>query len=131
MPLRILIAEDNLVNQKVALQVLKRLGYHADVVNNGLEVLDLLHRQTYDVILMDVQMPEMDGIDTTRYIKNEWKSEKRPWIIAITANTMQGHREICLEAGMDDYLTKPLRVNELSQALSKCQSQLSNDTDIS
>ncbi|HEY9875291.1 MAG TPA: response regulator [Candidatus Obscuribacterales bacterium] len=121
LPLRILVAEDNLVNQKLLLQVLKRLGYSADIANNGLEVIELLHRQPYDVILMDVQMPEMDGIEATRRICLEWGSEKRPRIIAVTANTVNGHREMCLEAGMDDYLSKPLRKEELCQALAKCQ----------
>ena len=120
LPLRILVAEDNLVNQKVVLQVLKRLGYSADVANNGLEVIEALKRQPYDVILMDVQMPQMDGIDATRHIRQDEKPQERLSIIAVTANTMQGQRDICLEAGMDDYLTKPLRSEQLAEALSKC-----------
>ena len=121
-PLRILLAEDNVVNQQVALFILQRLGYRADVAGNGLEVLEALHRQPYDVVLMDVQMPEMDGLEATRRICQEWSAE-HPWIIAMTANAMQGDREVCIYAGMDDYLSKPLRVEELIQALGKCQAR--------
>jgi signal transduction histidine kinase/DNA-binding response OmpR family regulator len=121
LPLRILLAEDNVVNQKVALHTLKRMGYRADVVGNGLEVLEALHRQPYDLVLMDVQMPEMDGLTATRLICQKWSPENRPRIIAITANAMQGDREACLDAGMDDYISKPIRVEELVQVLSKSQ----------
>ncbi len=120
-PLRILLAEDNLVNQKVALLLLQQMGYRADVASNGLQVLEALRRQTYDVVLMDMQMPEMDGLTATRYICQEWSREVRPRIIAMTANAMQGDREECLEAGMDDYVSKPIRVEVLIQALSQCQ----------
>jgi CheY-like chemotaxis protein/HPt (histidine-containing phosphotransfer) domain-containing protein len=120
-PLRILLAEDNVVNQKVALHLLQRMGYRADVAGNGLEVLEALHRQCYDVVLMDVQMPEMDGLVTTRRIHQSLPSAQRPWIIALTANAMQGDREECVNAGMDDYISKPIRVEELTQALSRCQ----------
>lgn len=118
-PLRILLAEDNTVNQKVALHLLKRLGYRADVAGNGIEVIEALRRQPYDVIFMDVQMPEMDGLTATQEICQEWITE-RPRIIAMTANAMQGDRQICLDAGMDDYLSKPIRIEALSRALSKC-----------
>ena len=146
LPLRILLAEDNGVNQKVALHLLKRIGYQADVVSNGLEVLDAVKRQPYDVVLMDVQMPLMDGLTATRCIcqdasgdgelgevsenpnnsdRNQLskpaKSHKRPRIIAMTANAMQGDREDCLNAGMDDYLCKPINLEDLIQALSRCQ----------
>lgn len=121
LPLRILLAEDNVVNQKVALLNLQRMGYRADVAGNGLEVLQALHRQPYDVVLMDVQMPEMDGFTATRHICQEWSQSQRPRIIAMTANAMQGDREVCIDAGMDDYVSKPIRVEELVQALSKCQ----------
>ncbi|GAC1493025.1 MAG: hypothetical protein NVS2B14_05970 [Chamaesiphon sp.] len=121
LPLRILLADDNLINQKVGLQALKYLGYRADVANNGLEVLDLLNRQTYDAILMDMQMPKMDGVEATRRICQKWRPPERPRIIAVTSNTMQEHKDLCLQAGMDDYLSKPLRLDELSQALSRCQ----------
>jgi PAS domain S-box-containing protein len=121
LPLRILLAEDNVVNQQVGLHLLQRMGYRADVAGNGLEVVEALRRQSYDVVLMDVQMPEMDGLATTQRICQEWSSVSRPRIIAMTANAMQGDREMCLEAGMDDYISKPIRVEELSGALSKCQ----------
>ena len=119
-PLKILLAEDNVVNQKVAINILKNLGYRADMAANGLEVLEDLRRQSYDVVLMDVQMPGMDGLTATRQICTEWVKEKRPRIIAMTANAMQGDREKCLSAGMDDYITKPVRPEALITALSKC-----------
>ncbi len=120
-PLRILLAEDNPVNVKVALLTLERMGYRADVAGNGLEVLDALLRQRYDVVLMDVQMPEMDGLAATRRICQEWPKENRPRIIAMTANAMQGDREECINAGMDDYISKPIRMEELARALFECQ----------
>ncbi|MEG4802089.1 response regulator [Microcoleus sp. ARI1-B5] len=119
--IRILLAEDNVVNQKVATHLLDRIGYRADIAANGLEVLEALKRQSYDAVLMDVQMPEMDGLEATRRICREWPANKKPRIIAMTANAMQGDREKCLEAGMDDYITKPVRREELAIALSKCQ----------
>ncbi|MBD1998346.1 response regulator [Leptolyngbya sp. FACHB-541] len=121
LPLKILLAEDNVVNQKVVLHLLQRIGYRADVVCNGREVLESLHRQAYDVVLMDVQMPEMDGIATTRQICQDWQPANRPRIIAMTAGAMTGDREECLIAGMDDYLSKPIRIEKLVQALKKCQ----------
>jgi len=121
LPLQILLAEDNVVNQKVALQLLKRMGYRADVAGNGLEVLEALERQPYDVVLMDVQMPQMDGLEATRRICQNWSSAQRPRIIAITANAMQGDRQMCLDAGMDDYVSKPIRLEALVQALEKMQ----------
>ena len=120
LPLRILLAEDNVVNQKLALRMLERLGYRADMAGNGLEVVQALRRQAYDVIFMDVQMPEMDGLEATRQIREEWSGESAPRIIAMTANAMREDREECLNAGMDDYLAKPIRVNELIQALQGC-----------
>lgn len=120
-PLRILLAEDIVVNQKVALLTLKQLGYQADVANNGLEVLEALERQPYDLVLMDVQMPEMDGLTATKEVCQRWSPEERPFIIAMTANAMQGDREICLDAGMDGYITKPVRMNELKDVLIRCQ----------
>lgn len=119
-PLRILLAEDNVVNQKVALHLLSRLEYRADVAGNGLEVLAALERQVYDVILMDVQMPEMDGLDATRKIVTGGFSVQ-PYIIAMTANAMEGDRQLCLDAGMNDYLSKPIRIDALKFALSKCR----------
>ena len=116
LPLKILVAEDNPINQKLALLLLGRMGYRADIVANGLEVIDALKRQSYDIILMDVHMPEMDGLAATRRICQQWKTQ-RPHIVAMTANAMQGDRERCLTAGMDAYISKPIRVNELVQAL--------------
>ncbi|MFQ5627218.1 MAG: response regulator [bacterium] len=120
-PLRILLAEDNQVNQKVALAILGKLGYRADVASNGLEVVEALHRQKYDVILMDVQMPEMDGLEATRYICGQWQKHERPRIVAMTANAMQGDREKCLAVGMDDYISKPVKIDELIAALRRCR----------
>jgi signal transduction histidine kinase/CheY-like chemotaxis protein/HPt (histidine-containing phosphotransfer) domain-containing protein/HAMP domain-containing protein len=118
-PLRVLLAEDNAVNQKVALLVLGRLGYRADVASNGLEVLEALTRQPYDVILMDVQMPDLDGLETTRRIRADRGPRARPWIIAMTANAMQGDREMCLAVGMNDYVSKPVRADALVAALER------------
>jgi CheY-like chemotaxis protein len=120
LPLRILLAEDNMVNQKVALRMLERMGYRADVVANGLEVLEALARQSYDVILMDVHMPEMGGLEATRRICQQWPTAHRPRIIAMTANAMQGDREACLAIGMDDYISKPVQSSALEAVLTRC-----------
>jgi CheY-like chemotaxis protein len=119
-PLRILLAEDNQVNQKLALRILEQMGYRADVASNGPEAVESIERQTYDVILMDVQMPEMDGLDATRSIR-KLDNVTQPRIIAMTANALEGDREMCLAAGMDDYIAKPIRVNELVEALLKAE----------
>jgi len=119
LPLRILIAEDNAVNQKLALQMLHKMGYRADVTGNGIEVLEALERQPYDVVLMDVQMPEMDGLEATRRICKRYLPHQRPHIIAMTANAMQGDREECIAAGMDDYISKPIQVAALQAALER------------
>ena len=115
--LKILLAEDNKVNQKVALMTLKKLGYTADIANNGLEVLAMIENQLYNVILMDMQMPEMDGITATKMIREANISQ--PWIIALTANALVQDRQICLDAGMNDFLAKPLVITELTKALKK------------
>jgi CheY-like chemotaxis protein len=119
--LRILLAEDNLVNQKVALHMLKRIGYEADVVMNGQEALDLLQRSVYDVVLMDLQMPKMDGLEATRRIIMDLPATQRPKIVAMTANAMEGDRELCIATGMNDYITKPVKIEELAQVLSQYQ----------
>ncbi|MGD1902496.1 MAG: response regulator [Geitlerinemataceae cyanobacterium] len=119
LPLKILIAEDNIVNQKVATQTLQRLGYRADVVGNGREAIDAVARQHYDVVLMDMQMPVMDGLEASRQICQRWLRDRRPRLIALTANAMRGDRDACLEAGMDDYISKPIRLDELTEALGR------------
>jgi len=119
-PLRILLAEDILVNQKLMLTMLGRMGYKTDVAGNGLEVLDALEQKQYDVILMDVQMPEMDGLEASRRILASAPGGKRPRVVALTANAMMEDREACREAGMDDYLSKPVQVKELQAVLERC-----------
>ncbi len=121
LPLRILLAEDNAVNQRVALRLLERLGYRADVAANGLEVLEAVRKVPYDVILMDVQMPEMNGLEATRRLREEQAGRPGPRIIALTANAMEEDRQRCLEAGMDDYLAKPIQVAALVAALERCK----------
>lgn len=119
-PLRILLADDNLINQKVALRMLDKLGYRADVANDGTEVLDALEENKYDVILMDIQMPKMDGVEATRHIHQKYPQERRPRIIAMTANAMKGDRERFLSQGLDDYISKPVKNETLATALEKC-----------
>ncbi len=116
-PLRILLAEDNVVNQKLALRLLLQMGYRPDVAANGIEAVECVARQPYDVVLMDVQMPEMDGLEASRRIVQRWPNGQRPRIVAMTANAMAGDREECLAAGMNDYVTKPIRVDQLIEAL--------------
>jgi PAS domain S-box-containing protein len=119
-PLRILLAEDNAVNQRVALLMLEKLGYRADVAANGREAVEAVERQPYDVILMDVQMPEMDGLEATQVIRGRWpEGERRPWIIAMTAGATEGDRRATLEVGMDDFVSKPIRQEELAAALAR------------
>jgi CheY-like chemotaxis protein len=121
-PLRILVAEDNAVNRTVALRQLRKLGYSADAVANGLEVLDAVERVPYDLILMDCHMPELDGYDATRRLRQlevsrDWPHKTRLRVVAMTANAMKGDREKCLAAGMDDYLSKPVALAELRRVL--------------
>jgi len=119
LPLRVLLADDNPINQKVGLSVLGKLGYRADVVNNGNEVLATLENRVYDVLFLDVQMPEMDGLECARQICARWTRDKRPVVIAMTGNALMGDREKCLAAGMDDYISKPVRIGELQAALER------------
>jgi len=116
-PLNVLVAEDNAVNQKVALRFLERMGYNADAVGNGLEAVNAFKTRNYDLVLMDLQMPEMDGLEASRRIRRDLPSERQPKIIALTANAMQGDREICLDAGMDDYISKPVKMHEIVAAI--------------
>ena len=119
-PMRILVAEDNPSNQRVLVEMLKRLGYRADAVADGREVIQALERQDYDLVLMDIKMPEMDGITATQVIR-KLRPENGPKIIAITAFALEGDREKCLEAGMDDYIAKPVQMRELAEVLKKNQ----------
>ncbi len=116
MPLSILVSDDNPVNLKVAWTYLNRMGYRADMANNGLEVLKAMESKSYDIVFLDVQMPEMDGYTAAKRICEQWK-ERRPSLIALTGNALLGDREKCLEAGMDDYITKPIRLKELEAVL--------------
>jgi signal transduction histidine kinase/ActR/RegA family two-component response regulator len=118
-PLRILIAEDNVITQKVTLHMLEKMGYRADVAGDGLEALRALNRQQYDVVLMDVQMPVLDGLEAAARIRQELPKERQPWIIAMTAAAASEDREQCLKSGMDDYISKPVRLLELQAALVK------------
>lgn len=122
-PLRILVVEDNAINQHLVILMLERLGYRADVAANGVEALQAIHRQSYDAVLMDIQMPEMDGIEATRRIRQEIPPSDQPRIIAMTANAMRGDREACLMAGMDDYISKPIHLDELINNLNRCQTR--------
>jgi CheY-like chemotaxis protein len=116
-PLRILLAEDSLVNIKIVLWFLRKLGYHADVAFNGIEVIDALKRRSYDVILMDAVMPEMDGRQATMLIRKDFPSNQQPSIIAMTANAQPGDREEYLSIGMNDYITKPIKMEDMIRAL--------------
>jgi CheY-like chemotaxis protein len=120
-PLRVLLAEDNLVNQKVALAMLRRLGYRADVAESGVEAIAALEAETYDLVLMDVHMPAMDGLEATRRIRSRWSTERQPRIVAMTANAMEADQEACRDAGMDDFLAKPVRLESLAAALARCR----------
>ncbi|HEX8548654.1 MAG TPA: response regulator, partial [Cytophagaceae bacterium] len=118
-PISILVAEDNPTNQKLALYVLKKLGYNADIAENGLEVLKMIKSKKYDLILMDVQMPELDGIEATKAILKDRDLKHRPVIIAVTANALQEDKETCLKAGMDDYISKPFKMEDIATAIKK------------
>jgi CheY-like chemotaxis protein len=118
-PISILIAEDNPINQKLLTHILQKNGYQPDFASNGLEVLQSVRRQKYDLIFMDVQMPEMDGFEATRQLVHRYIKTERPIIVAVTANAMKGDKDLCEEAGMDDYISKPIRVEELKKVIEK------------
>jgi PAS domain S-box-containing protein len=131
----ILVVEDNLINQKIAMRILdKKLGYHADVVSNGREAIDSLKRLDYDLVLMDCQMPEMDGYEATRTIRNENSTVRNHSIpiVAMTANAMKGDREKCLESGMDDYITKPINVQKLADVIERnmCVGEMQREKEV-
>ncbi len=113
----ILIVEDNLVNQKVAMHILGKMGYHPQLANNGLEAVNAIRNNRFDLVFMDVQMPEMDGLTATRFIRANFTIQ--PYIVAMTANAMAEDRDICLQAGMDDYLSKPMKLNEMIAVIEK------------
>lgn len=116
-PLSILLAEDSPVNQRIALHMLKKLGYGAEIANNGLEALQAQERHPFDLVLMDIQMPEMDGIEATRIIRERWP--EGPAIIVITSLELELYREKCLSAGADDIIAKPIRKDELHEAIER------------
>ena len=119
LPLDVLVAEDNMVNQKVAMGILLQFGYQADLVVSGKEAVEALERQKYDLLFMDLQMPEMDGLEATRLICSRLSPSERPYIVAMTANAMKEDRELCLSAGMDDYVSKPIRPDEIKAAIER------------
>ncbi len=123
-PLRILLVEDNPINQRVADLLLKKMGYTVAFATNGVEALEAVARESFDVILLDVQMPVMDGLETARRLRAEYPESRRPWIIAMTANALAGDRETCLAAGMDDYTSKPVRSAVIAAALTRANEQL-------
>jgi CheY-like chemotaxis protein/HPt (histidine-containing phosphotransfer) domain-containing protein len=114
---RILLAEDDAINQQVTLHILQKLGYATEVVRDGALAIEALARQDYDVVLLDVQMPEKDGLEVARTIRQRWPADRRPYLIAVTANAVEGAREECLAAGMDDYITKPIQIEELIKVI--------------
>jgi len=118
-PLRVLVADDHPVNQRLVLLQLTQLGHHADLVSGGVEAVTAVGRRHYDVVLMDVEMPDVDGLAATRQIRAQQPRERRPWIVAVTAHALPGARAACLSAGMDDYLTKPLVSADLAAALAR------------
>ncbi|MBI2947224.1 MAG: response regulator [Verrucomicrobia bacterium] len=119
LPLRILLADDHEINQKVGARILQGFGYRCEIAGNGLEVIQTLERQAFDLVFLDVQMPEMDGYETARQIRSRWSDADRPRLIAMTANALLGDREKCLEAGMDDYIAKPVEISDIQKALQR------------
>jgi len=127
LPLRLMLADDNLINQKVGVKMLQRLGYRPEVAANGVEALKLLEQQPFDLIFLDVQMPEMDGFEAARRIHSQWPDRRRPRLVAMTGNALEGDREKCLEAGMDDYVAKPVRITELQAVIERWGAQRRTD----
>jgi CheY-like chemotaxis protein len=119
LPLKMLVVEDNVINQKVAINILRQFGYQTDLATNGQEALDAVAKHHYDVLFMDMQMPEMDGLEATRRLCANYTPMNRPYIVAMTANALKGDRELCLVAGMDDYLSKPLNPQEFKAAIER------------
>ncbi len=123
---RILVVEDNTINQQMIMRMLARLGYTADLVNNGRAAVDALRQQRYDLVFMDVHMPEMDGLEATRTIRASYPHDQQPWIIAVTAGAVQGDRDICIAAGMDDFILKPIERQVLDNAITRFRRQESS-----
>jgi CheY-like chemotaxis protein len=119
---RMLLVEDNLINQKVAVRLLQRLGHYPDVVSNGLEGFKAVESANYDIVIMDVQMPEMDGLEATRAIRDRLPVSRQPYIIGMTANAFESAKQECLVAGMNDYVPKPFTLDDLAAALQRCAS---------
>ena len=115
--MKILLVEDNQINQKLAVRMLEKLGYKTDIANNGLEAIEALKRENYDLIFMDIQMPEMDGYEATKYIVSNFTL--RPKIVAMTANAMQDDKNMCFEVGMDDYISKPISMDNIKNIIIK------------
>ncbi len=124
LPMRILLAEDNPINQKVGIRLLEKLGYHPDLAANGQEALDAVRRQSYDIVLMDMQMPVMDGLEASRGLVQEYETQTRPLLVAMTANILESDRQACRNAGMDDFLAKPVLLSDLHKLLERASVQL-------
>lgn len=116
-PLRILVADDYDLNQKLVARIMQGFGYGCEVAANGLEVIQALERQSFDLVFLDVQMPEIDGYETAREIRKRWSDPERPWLVAMTVNALRGDREKCLEAGVDDFIAKPVQIRRDSEGL--------------
>jgi CheY-like chemotaxis protein len=126
--LRILLAEDNIVNQKLALKMLEKRGHHVTIVSNGLDALDALEKKRFDLVLMDVQMPKMGGLEATKRVRESEIEKEHIPIIAMTAHAMKGDREMCLSAGMDDYVSKPIKADELFSVIERVAGEFLNRT---
>jgi CheY-like chemotaxis protein len=129
LPFKILVAEDNVINQKVTLRILKQFGYGADLVTDGKQALEAMERKKYDLVFMDVQMPEMDGLETARHICARFSPSERPYIVALTANALKEDRECCLAAGMDEYLSKPVHAEKIQSIIERAAFRLGQKGD--